>query len=74
MARHDNGKRYPSASLLIGFAGSAYLSRFWQPPSSNSIGDAASSFGISMGWNTGFGVLKEYLSDLLRPLGKKNKP
>jgi len=68
LARHDNGKRYPSASLMLGFASGAYLSRFWQPPSEHSIGDAASSFGISMGWNIGLGVVKEYLPDLLRPL------
>jgi hypothetical protein len=66
LARHDNGKRYPSASLLVGFASGAYLSRFWQPPSANSIGDAATSFGISMGWNIGLGVAKEFLPDIVR--------
>jgi hypothetical protein len=70
LARRDNGKRYPSASLLLGFGSGAYLSRFWQPPSEHSIGDAAASFGISMGWNIGLGVVKEYLPDLLRPLMK----
>jgi hypothetical protein len=70
LARHDNGRRYPSASLLIGFASGAYLSRFWQPPSTHSVGDAATSFGISMGWNIGLGVVKEYLPDMLRPLMK----
>jgi hypothetical protein len=74
MARHDNGKRYPSASLLIGYASGAYLSRFWQPPSARSTGDAAVSFGISVGWNIAFGVLKEYLPDLLRPLVRKSEP
>ena len=67
LARHDNGKRYPSASLLIGFASGAYLSRFWQPQGSRSVGDAATSFGISMGWNIGLGVVKEYLPDIFRP-------
>jgi hypothetical protein len=74
LARHDNGKRYPSASLLIGFATGAYLSRFWQPASAHSVGDAASSFGVSMGWNIGLGVLKEFLPDMLRPLMKGRKP
>ncbi len=73
MARHDNGKRYPSASLLVGYASGAYLSRFWQPPSTRSVGDAAVSFGISMGWNIGFSVLKEFLPDMLRPLTGKGK-
>ena len=72
LARHDNGKRYPSASLLGGIASGAVISRIWQPPSRSSLGDAASSFDISMGWNIGFGVLKEFLPDMLRPiLGKK---
>jgi hypothetical protein len=71
MGRHDNGKRYPSASLVIGYASGAYLSRFWQPSPNRSIGDAAVSFGVSMGWNIGLGVLKEYLPDLLRPLSRK---
>jgi hypothetical protein len=35
------GNRYPSASLLMGFASGAYLSRFWQPQGSRSVGDAA---------------------------------
>jgi len=66
MARHNNGKRYPSASLLIGYASGAYVSRFWQPASADSVGDAAVSFGISMGWNIGLGAVKEFLPDILR--------
>jgi hypothetical protein len=73
LARHDSGKRYPSASLLIGYGSGAYLSRFWQPASANSVGDAAVSFGISMGWNIGFGVVKEFLPDMLRPIFKKRQ-
>jgi hypothetical protein len=66
LARHDSGKRYPSASLLIGYASGAYVSRFWQPASADSVGDAAVSFGISMGWNIGLGAAKEFLPDILR--------
>ncbi len=62
------------ASALIGFASGAYLSRFWQPAGERSVRDAASSFGISMGWNISFGVVKEFLPDRLRPLMKKGKP
>ena len=74
LARHDNGKRYPSISLVAGYASGAFLSRLWQPASSNTAGDGAVSFGISMGWNIGFGVVKEYLPDILRPLTEKYKP
>ena len=73
LARHDNGKRYPSASLLIGVGSGAYLSRFWQPPGFRSVGDAAVSFGISMGWNIGFSVVKEFLPDMVRPILQKRK-
>lgn len=72
LARHDNGKRYPSVSLLTGYASGAFLSRTWQPPGSNTLGDGAVSFGISMGWNIGFGVVKEFLPDMLRPFTKKH--
>jgi len=74
LARHDNGKRYPSISLLGGYASAAFLSRLWQPPSTKTAGDGAVSFGTSMGWNIGFGVVKEYLPDMLRPILNKRKP
>jgi hypothetical protein len=51
-------------------ASGAYLSRFWQPAGNRSVGDAAVSFGVSMAWNFGFGVVKEFLPDMLRPLAK----
>jgi len=72
LARHDNGKRYPSVSLLTGYAGGAFLSRTWQPPSTNTAGDGAVSFGISMGWNIGFSMVKEFLPDMLGPFTKKH--
>jgi hypothetical protein len=72
LARHDNGKRYPSVSTLTGYASGAFLSRLWQPPSSNTAGDGAVSFGISMGWNIGFSVVKEFLPDMVGPFTKKH--
>ncbi len=72
LARHDNGKQYPSVSLLTGYAGGAFLSRTWQPPGSNTAGDGAVSFGISMGWNVGFSVVKEFLPDMVAPFTKKH--
>jgi hypothetical protein len=71
LARGDNGRRHPSASLLVGMASGAYLSRFWQPADNRSVGDAAVSFGTSMAWNMAVGVVKEFLPDLLRPLTKR---
>lgn len=75
LARHDDGSRHISISQLGGVAAGAFLSRFWQPPSHHSAGDGAVSFGISMGSNIGFGVVKEFLPDLGRAIAKKrHKP
>ncbi len=71
LARHDDGSRHISVSQLGGVAAGAFLSRFWQPPSHDSVGDGAVSFGISMASNIGFGVVKEFLPDLGRALAKK---
>jgi hypothetical protein len=74
LARHDDGSRHFSISQTGGVAAGAFLSRLWLPRSQNSAGDGAVSFGITMGSNIGFGVLKEFLPDLARGLtGKKRK-
>lgn len=73
LARHDNGHRYISLSQLGGVAAGAFISRTWLPPSQNSPGNAAVSFGITMGSNIGFGVVKEFLPDLGRAIGNKRK-
>lgn len=75
MARHDDGSRHISISQLGGVAASAFLSRAWQPRSQNSAEDGAVSFGITMLSNMGFGVVKEFLPDVGRALGRKqSKP
>ena len=72
LARHDNGKRYPSVSLIGGYATSAFVSRSWQPPSTRSAGDAAVSFGTSMGFSVMGSAIKEFLPDVVRSLKKHN--
>lgn len=71
LARHDDGTRQLSISQIGGVAAGAFLARTWLPPSQHSAGDAAVSFGITMGSNIGLGVMKEFLPDLLRPFTKK---
>lgn len=73
LARHDDGSRYPSVSQLGGTAAGAFLSRLWQPGSQSSVGDGAVSFGITMGSNIGFSVVKEFLPDVARLITKKHK-
>jgi len=70
-ARHDDGSRHVSISQVGGVAAGAFLSRTWQPTSQHSAGDGAVSFGISMGSNMGFSVVKEFLPDLGRVITKK---
>ena len=71
LARHDNGSRSFSFSRIGGTAGAAFISREWQPRSTNSAGDGAGSFGISMGSQMGFNVVREFLPDLKRRLHRK---
>jgi hypothetical protein len=72
LARRDDGSRHLSISQLGGTAAGAFLSRPWLPPSQHSAGDAAISFGITMGVNIGSGALKEFLPDLARAITKKH--
>ena len=71
LARHDDGTRHVSVSQLGGVAVGAFLSRLWQPPSQDSAGDGAVSFGITMGSNMGFSVVKEFIPDIGRAIGRK---
>jgi len=61
LARHDNGSRFISFSAFGGAAGSAFISRAWQPRSTTSMGDGATSFGINMGVRVGLNVAREFL-------------
>jgi hypothetical protein len=73
LARHDDGSRHISISQPGGVAAGAFISRTWLPPSQNSAGDAATSFGITMAGNIGFGVVKEFLPDIGRAVANKRK-
>jgi hypothetical protein len=73
LARHDDGSRHFSISQVGGVAAGAFLARVWLPPSQSSAGAGAVSFGITMGSNAAFGIVKEFLPDLGRALAKKHK-
>ena len=60
LARHDDGSRVISISAVGGAAGSAFISRAWQPRSTTSAGDAAVSFGMTMAVRAGINVLREF--------------
>jgi hypothetical protein len=73
LARRDDGTRRFSFSQVGGVAAGAFLARTWLPASQSSAEDAATSFGITMGTNIGFGVVKEFLPDMVRPFIKKRQ-
>jgi len=73
LARRDDGRRRFSISQAGGVAAGAFLARTWLPASQSSMEDAATSFGITTGTNVGFGVVKEFLPDMVRPFVKKRK-
>ena len=73
LARHDDGSRAISISQLSGVSTGAFLARVWLPPSQNSAKDGAVSFGLTMGSNAAFSVVKEFIPDLERAIGKKSK-
>ena len=65
MTRNDVGKQHLAYSRIGAVAGSSFISRIWQPPSTNTSGDAAVSFGLTMETKIGWNVFKEF-----RPAGK----
>jgi hypothetical protein len=73
LARHDDGSRHISISQVGGVAAGAFLARLWLPPSQSSAGAGGASFGITLGSNAAFGIVKEFLPDLGRALVKKHK-
>jgi hypothetical protein len=73
LARDHDGNRHLSLSQMGGVAAGAFISRLWQPPSQDSAGAGAISFGITMASNMGFGVVKEFLPDIGRLIAGKRK-
>jgi len=74
LARRDDGTRRFSISQIGGVAAGAFTARVWLPSSQASIGDAFLSLGITTSTNIGFGVVKEFLPDMVRPFTKTRKP
>jgi hypothetical protein len=68
LARHDDGSRHISISAIGSRAGAAFISRAWQPSSTNTAGDAAVSFGLGMAAHIGFNAMHEFLPRLSRVL------
>lgn len=66
LARRDDGSRTVSLSVLGGAATGAIVSRAWQPRSTTTAGDAAVSFGLTMGTRAFINVVREFSPRLAR--------
>lgn len=59
-ARNEAGTQHLAYSRVAAAAGSSFISRLWQPPSTDSAGDAAVSFGITMATDIGWNLFREF--------------
>jgi len=70
LARHDDGSRGFSISVMAGAASGAFLSRTWQPPSTSSGGQGVVSLALILATRTVRNGLREFgprpIRDLLR--------
>jgi hypothetical protein len=73
LARHDDGSRSVSFSHIGGAAGGAFISRAWQPRSTTSAGDGATTFGITMATDMAFDVFREFWPGLKRHSRKEDR-
>jgi len=72
IARNDAGHERFAFSRFGGAAGAAFISRIWQPHSTNSAGDGAVVFGINMGLTAGNNLFHEFWPDIKRHVFKKD--
>ena len=59
-ARNEAGAQHLAYSRVIAVAGSSFISRIWQPASTDTTGDAAVSFGITMAAEIGWNFFREF--------------
>ena len=60
VARDRGGREHFAYSRFGGVAGGAFISRIWQPRSSNGAGDAATNFGFGMANDIGGNFIHEF--------------
>jgi len=68
MARHRDGSRHFSLSLVGSHAISAGVSRLYQPPSTNGPGSFADSFAVGLAGDAFFNVVREFFPHLLHSM------
>jgi len=66
LTRRPGGKRRFAYSRVIGTLATAFISREWQPHSTNGAQNAWSFFASSTGTEVGFNVAREFFPNVLR--------
>jgi hypothetical protein len=70
VARNGSGERKPAIARLTGIYGGSILSVRWHPQGYTVAGDGLRWGTLSLGFNAGFNVLREYWPDIKRALGR----
>lgn len=60
LARHANGSRSVSKSVLLGVAGAALIAQIWQPRSTSTFGNFGRSIGMTFAFRAGLDVFREF--------------
>jgi hypothetical protein len=71
LARRDDGQRTFAYARIGSAAGTAFISRAWQPASTTDASHAASSFGFTVAADLGTNVFREFWPDLKRHFQRK---
>ncbi len=73
IARNDAGNEHFAYSRFGSAAGSAFISRIWQPHSTNTAGDGAVTFGITIGSDVGANMFREFWPDIRRHVLRRSE-
>ena len=68
MVKRDAGGQTFNWARLAGNYGAGFVSRTWNPPTRNSVGDALVSGSVGLGMDVGLSVVYEFWPDLRRAM------
>ena len=70
IARNNAGQEHFAYSRFGSALSASFISRIWQPRSTNTSGDAAVNFSATVAIDAGWNVLREFWPDITRRVGK----
>lgn len=71
IARNDAGDEHFAYSRVGSAAGAVFISRIWQPHSTNGAGEGAAEFGLAMAGDLGRNIFLEFWPDMKHRFLKK---